>query len=1164
MRDQENMYNVDTYSDKELMDILDLFNPTDRELEMKIIYFIRKYDSFQNEEGNRLSTFFREIYGRFFHILKEDGDGDGEKGSGSGSGSGSEENHGVVEGFGTDDYVVGGGKQNESIITTDLDVLSDVQKIGSGSGSGSGPSVSAATDPTSKQIGYDVQFTTALDYAKGKLNPLLKETVKRIISIDSQYRDSSKSLSTDFTMNFNEILRDVVSLKLYAVQIPYTWYTISQNYGSNFLYIKGISPGINDGNHDFKITIDPGNYDQNSLTTAIQKSISGLPLLYPDISFGSTQLIYNNTSCYATYQIDIQNVYNQSNYALYFDGPLYYPSSNLNRSRYLSSFLGFNYANYSFSSVFSSRKITSITGLLENTNSKYIFNSSNSVIKIIQYTGSNTIYQTLNISFPITGGGLTQKGVFDTINSVLSLDNRFVNASIGFSQITGMDVCGNTIDSSGNYRFQLNFKWNRALGNNIPESKLRLELPSQETVNIGNSPIWIGSNACFSFDQSYNEMNTLISESVVSSSDFKIIGNVYYSFVLQNTNYNVNGVNDLSYALTNSFSGYSLTNYLAELNKGIDQMNSKYMQDNSYNLFIIGNDNYGNIYNKFYIDNKDSKIHINVNMSRYFFTENYVIDISNTLMNTLFGITTTDLNVGVDLSFGVVKTGSFRSDNFFVISTTDTLLMKVYANPKNKNGLNPNRSDLSYNIYLRPGTYYSTPQNTNEPSLKAEVDRAFREYVEPSLPSSNPFANMSFSYTLNSTNIYTSQLTIGIEKVILEDEYRLNFYDVSNDSWNRYLNFDSSYSLGNYTRNEYADISGNDTILNDIITLDSGGATFRLSPLDISSGDISFNIPSGIYTRSGLFQYMNQLFSLNPITIGTTISAITVGEDDYTKIQWSINKVYTSSDYQLVFYDLFSFVSCYLGNNSVRNATWDTTLGWITGFTSLIQYPLTAANIYTDINRDKTFYMNTISPYTVNYNIPYRTIVNLTGDTTVSVNSYKYFMVILDDFNQNHLNDGLVTITPKDNNLELPSYANRYSSICDPTTGQVLNVGITDPASNKLTQNQIYSLNQIIQTQNTAKGYTSGGVFVKDIFGLIPIKTSGLSPGSTYVELGGTLQNQDRIYFGPVNIHRMAIKLVNDRGDIVDLNGSNWSLQFVCEQLYQTSFSNNITSSSKN
>jgi hypothetical protein len=284
-----------------------------------------------------------------------------------------------------------------------------------------------------------------------------------------------------------------------------------------------------------------------------------------------------------------------------------------------------------------------------------------------------------------------------------------------------------------------------------------------------------------------------------------------------------------------------------------------------------------------------------------------------------------------------------------------------------------------------------------------------------------------------------------------------------------------------------------------------------------------------------------------------------VGGLEYTRIRWNINKVYTTLDYQLVFYDLFSFVSCYLGNSSVRNATWDTTLGWITGFRALTQFPLGLSNIYTDINSGTTRYVQgdtiTKCPYTITSG-SYRNVVSLTGDTTVSVNLYNYFMVILDDFNQNHLNDGLITITPKDNNLELPSYANRYSVICDPLApSKTLNVGIINPASNSLTKNQIYSLNQIIQTQNTAKSYTNSGVFVKDIFGLIPIKTSGMKPGDTYVEFGGTLQNQDRIYFGPVNIHRMGIKLMNDRGDIVDLNGANWSLQFVCEQLYQTTLS---------
>jgi hypothetical protein len=251
-------------------------------------------------------------------------------------------------------------------------------------------------------------------------------------------------------------------------------------------------------------------------------------------------------------------------------------------------------------------------------------------------------------------------------------------------------------------------------------------------------------------------------------------------------------------------------------------------------------------------------------------------------------------------------------------------------------------------------------------------------------------------------------------------------------------------------------------------------------------------------------------------------------------------------------------VSCFLGNSSIRNATWDTTLGWIMGFHDLTEYVLTSDYLkngfYYDISNSSItsniFSVNNIYISDLSNN-PVRTIVSLTGDTTVSVNLYNYFMVILDDFNSSHLNDGLVTITPKDNNLSLPYYANRAKYICDPDTKQVLNTGITDFASNNLTQNQIYSINQIINTQNTVKSYTNQGVYVSDIFGLVPIKTTGYTPGQVYVEYGGTLQAQDRTYFGPVNIHRMSISLLNDRGEVVDLNGANWSLQFVCEQLYQ-------------
>ena len=66
MNNRENIYDIDSYTDSELLDILDLNNPTDRELEAKIIFMIRKYENLQNESGNRLAEFFNDIHKRFF------------------------------------------------------------------------------------------------------------------------------------------------------------------------------------------------------------------------------------------------------------------------------------------------------------------------------------------------------------------------------------------------------------------------------------------------------------------------------------------------------------------------------------------------------------------------------------------------------------------------------------------------------------------------------------------------------------------------------------------------------------------------------------------------------------------------------------------------------------------------------------------------------------------------------------------------------------------------------------------------------------------------------------------------------------------------------------------------------------------------------------------
>jgi hypothetical protein len=62
----EDEYNVSGYTDEQLFQILDLNNPSDRELEAKILSMVRKYSNFGNPSGNKLSQFFIDIYNRFF------------------------------------------------------------------------------------------------------------------------------------------------------------------------------------------------------------------------------------------------------------------------------------------------------------------------------------------------------------------------------------------------------------------------------------------------------------------------------------------------------------------------------------------------------------------------------------------------------------------------------------------------------------------------------------------------------------------------------------------------------------------------------------------------------------------------------------------------------------------------------------------------------------------------------------------------------------------------------------------------------------------------------------------------------------------------------------------------------------------------------------------
>ena len=1320
---KEDIYDINKYTDSELFGILDLNSPTDGELEAKIISLYNRYKNIQNSSGNQLAQFFKDIYERFFEI------------------PGDEEEHKEI---------------NESLIEDTAEgfdnIIEGAQNMGTTKNKkGSSKKEDTKKEDSKKQEKQDtsISFTTQLPYATDKLNPLLTQTIKRTVSIDSQYRDDKTALSTDFTFNLSEVLKDVVAIKLYSAQIPHTWYTVSTNYGCNFFYIKGNTPGINDGNFDYKIDISAGNYTAGNLIITMNNSLKQVASSNPDISFGNTNINYNPNTALATFTIDMRKQYNETSYYLYFPTWSYSITNEIStdpainpRFQTIPGFLGFNYDKYNTDVIYSQPILpltTDITAQRSDTlNGSYHIDDTNNYFTIIKYIGPQeyTSASKIDLSFNITLSNLTnivtRSQIITELNYQLANNNYLVDSEIIRTDITDMSKNG-----YGNSFYELNIKFNRNTTNNISNSKTIVIFPI-ETQNTTYNNIWTGATSCLAFQHTNNEINNIISEvSTVEqqSGKYKITSSPYIYLKCINPSYSVIQ-NDYKITVANSQgAGYTLSQYITEINTAIYQTNQiTKTTKNTQGDFNMVNQ-------QAYIDDK-SIFNIQFDLNRNFTQDMYYLDLSNSILNSIFnlsggyltgspnftGSTLYDSNSNeyiflnkVDTSYSFMRDDQIYTfdDSYNIIFNNinnskhnskdqeniknpnyyefyDTLDNKTYlfriANPFNINTstitdpsghiytyidssygideitssfINYDYRDNNNNVFtyldsldgitnyinnfifpfLDPGgnilqlynltgiTYDYTDisgsnytfQSSFEDMTQYYVDNPYVLVANPSKlnygnQAESPFKVLTntlkpiyYSYqTLeadinqllntytdsfgakifsgSSINIIPNSLTrqlectfkISIKKTLSQLDYKVEFYDSLYydpkttaynkflSSWYNNLNINENLLLTNENtggqplinydtgKTSWTTITGTLPIpVNTISFIDNKNNIFYMVPYEsgVSSlrgeNNIMFKIPAiasdGItiikYTRDTLISTLNTIISSNPLSTGSTIKLITINQLEYTELRININKIYTAEDYNLVFYDQISFSSCYSGVSSIRNTTWDTTLGWLIGFQNSTIYELS------------------------NYGTPGQTII-LTGNTTVSVNLYNYFLLCVDDYAQNHLNDGLVTLATNTASISLPSYANKADYSCDPVTGLLTYNAIKTDGGNNLTQNQLYSLTEIANSKRqstiissspnvNAKSYGSGP-FVKDVFGYLPIKP-GIDNGSVCVWDGGTLQNQDRGYFGPVTINKMSVKLVSDRGDTINLNGSNWSFSFIVETLYQQKPTNGNT-----
>ena len=1158
------MYDLSDYTDRELFQLMDLDDPSDRVLEMKIHMLMEKWESIDNPFGKEMYEFFTNVYNHFFENQEDD-----------------QEDQEGFENIVYDDQskknIKPGGKlttDSSFNVGTQLEDTKELTKIG---------------------------YTKTMDYTKGNLNPILKETIKRVISIDSQYRDVSVyKNSTDFTFNLSEPIQDVVSLKLYSVQIPYTWYTINNNFGSNFFYINGITTGINNDYFKYKISIPSGNYQSIDLASTIHDSIQTIVTQIPEVDFGTTDISYNTFNSKITLTIDIKNNYNESYYYLYFPYITTYDTSETVSS--IPQLFGYVNNRYTATRIYTNSFTTPPSSYYyihtSDVSSSGIYTAfANNYFTIYNYQGPNvlsvydssTCLNKIVITLSISGNQKIDAIITD-INKQLQSNTMVRDSSMSIFNTSNAQL--------GTYSYNLNICLNRKKIKNKIGSKVVVVFPEKDASNT--FPLWVGTTSYLKFPNNNNEMEDIVSELVGKTTNYYINSTPFVVFKCINANYTnittipaynnhhiYNGsdfveeldtyitnvtyaANDASFSIASSLTTtnkyYTLSEYIIAIQNGMNTLDVA-----AFNCSITH-------------ISPEYNISMNINISNTIpfkdidLTNNFSLDISNCILHTILGFSSTLTAVSNISTFSGIAT--------YIVTegTTNTSANNTFT-IKSIGTRQTNVPDII--VTIASGAYAGIG------NLLVAINLAFASVftykVSMSLcsiilVSSDTLGNVTCALNLNIIATLTNDdynvyfFDPSNNSSLISDEYTggtYNIWDSSNNSWYNYLNFS----------NQHNSISSNSTVIgssvsdNDMI-LDTSNCYFYIKPIALNeslfdssggvytsdnSNDISFNLSVASddttisalsigtsYTKTDIISAINSRLTYNSITNGSYID-ISTNKSGYTIIRLNINKTYTSKDYQLVFYDQSSFTHCNFGYpSSTQNVTWDTTLGWIIGFRGLQKFNLTSDYVNTD------YFGNTYYTGSINTFYTYDTssgITTIRGDTSVNINLYNYFLIILDDYTQSHLNDGLITITTTDTDVPLPSYATRTSYRCDPTSTSTKNNYIVSDTTNtgqtnKLTANQLYSANQILSNKINKQPYFSTGPFVQDVFGIIPIKTSGLVNGQSYIEFGGTLQIQERIYFGPVNIRRMSLRLMNDKGQVLDLNNANWSISFIAECLY--------------
>lgn len=869
MSDDE-IYNVKSYSDSELLEFLDVHGgATDRELEAKIVQMMNQHPD--------MKAFFDGIYRRFFQVDDDDDSGD--------------------DGDGVEGFTVNGKEVNVEVIGSAANALTDAQITQRKAFLDKAQSTAATTTmqdllpPGDPRMSQSTVFTKALDYIKDpkSLNPTFQNTMQRVMIIDSRCRDRTVyPSSTDFVLTLNTKISNVLSLNFYYINVPYTWYTISKAYGANFFYLNGNALGINDINHAIKFEIPAANYPTTqSLVTAVNDAVTRVKNTRTDINFKSSTVVVDTVSNgqgtgLATFQWEIENRYGDSNYELYFPfwtSPADFTPSTLNGNalvcnQSIPGFLGYIQDTYPLASIYSNFTYAknsepldalSIFQLLgadivkgnvtERRNDYFtIYNHDESVLGTLDPAVPATYYDKIVVTvgppnpynrddmFKLTNDAIKSHPQLNPQYSGLFLEKTYFNNAYGYN--------APFMDSSTRYR--LTIQLNRFTTKNAINQKQTIIFPDESN----NSPlrkVWTGNSSVFFFKESTTSTPTLLnstlaeigsilnnsqyhsyafSQYVVSDSLRLKLDCVKYDTtdprltpeeVTKATIYNTNH----SFTIDIGTSDYTtLATHLSSLNAKIKQILPNiqiptYPVDEKLSIWPEN-------CRLFFYDIVLSRVRFEFGFHHEFTKENYKIDATGTIFNTIFGLPAImDLNTQTTYTSRFLKqTNGYLVDNSnrkVKIKGNSGELDVVFYMPYAPTPVNPTSSSFQGDWYVYPTlASFAAELNNNNYGFQSFQEIQHTYQYNPSGTKTYPtlttqvtvpvyeikLASCNVSFADDPTdpiNYAIISLTWGITSEITEQDFNLTF-DYTNDAfigdWTNKLGFDFGgriYPLKDYT-----------------------------------------------------------------------------------------------------------------------------------------------------------------------------------------------------------------------------------------------------------------------------------------------------------------------------------------------------------------------------